>query len=53
MSNILAEIDVHESNAECLLAAACLLQLADVVEACSNFMSQQLHPTNCLGITIV
>lgn len=33
-----------------LLPAAGLLQLQDVKKACCEFLSSQLHPTNCLGI---
>lgn len=33
-----------------LLPAAGLLQLSDVKKACCEFLSSQLHPTNCLGI---
>uniref|UniRef100_A0A8D2PWF2 Kelch like family member 4 n=1 Tax=Zosterops lateralis melanops TaxID=1220523 RepID=A0A8D2PWF2_ZOSLA len=35
---------------ESLLAAACLLQLSQVIEVCCNFLMKQLHPSNCLGI---
>ena len=34
------------------MATACLLQLPEVVEACSNFLIRQLHPSNCLGIRL-
>lgn len=37
---------------ECLMATACLLQLPEVVEACSTFLIRQLHPSNCLGIRL-
>lgn len=33
-----------------LLPAANLLQLADVRDACCDFLQSQLHPSNCLGI---
>ena len=37
-------------NVEELLRGACLLQLPEVVDACGDFLTHQLHPTNCLGI---
>lgn len=33
-----------------LLPAANILQLTDVRDACCEFLSGQLHPSNCLGI---
>ncbi|XP_015199982.1 kelch-like protein 2 isoform X1 [Lepisosteus oculatus] len=45
-----AEIQVTEDNVQVLLPAAGLLQLQDVKKACCEFLSSQLHPTNCLGI---
>uniref|UniRef100_A0AAY4DJZ4 BTB domain-containing protein n=2 Tax=Denticeps clupeoides TaxID=299321 RepID=A0AAY4DJZ4_9TELE len=45
-----AEIQVTEENVQVLLPAAGLLQLSDVKKACCEFLSSQLHPTNCLGI---
>ena len=35
---------------ESILAAANMLQLHYVIEAASNFLINQLHPSNCLGI---
>ncbi|KRT79136.1 BTB And C-terminal Kelch domain containing protein [Oryctes borbonicus] len=45
-------IEIREDNVEILLATACLMQLRNVVEACSRFLAQQLHPSNCLGIAV-
>uniref|UniRef100_A0A0A9YYK4 Kelch-like protein diablo n=2 Tax=Lygus hesperus TaxID=30085 RepID=A0A0A9YYK4_LYGHE len=45
-----AEVHVTEDNVQVLLPAANLLQLADVRDACCDFLQSQLHPTNCLGI---
>ncbi|XP_073083791.1 kelch-like protein 4 [Manis javanica] len=39
-----------EDTTENLLDAACLLQLTQVIEVCSNFLIKQLHPSNCIGI---
>ena len=35
---------------QALLPAAGLLQLSEVKKACCDFLSSQLHPSNCLGI---
>merc|ERR1712223_2016713 len=45
-----SEVDVTEENVQSLLPAANLMQLSDVKEACCEFLLNQLHPTNCLGI---
>ena len=45
-----SNIDIHEDNVQPLLKAASILQLPEVSGACSDFLSQQLHPSNCLGI---
>ena len=45
-----SKIDIHEGNVQSLLKAASILQLSEVTDACSVFLSQQLHPSNCLGI---
>uniref|UniRef100_A0A915JW25 BTB domain-containing protein n=1 Tax=Romanomermis culicivorax TaxID=13658 RepID=A0A915JW25_ROMCU len=44
------EISLTESSVENLLSGACLLQLSEVVDACSEYLLSQLHPSNCLGI---
>ena len=43
-------IEVGEENVQSLLPAANLLQLSEVREACCDFLKDQLHPSNCLGI---
>ena len=43
-------IEVGEENVQNLLPAANLLQLTEVRDACCDFLKDQLHPTNCLGI---
>uniref|UniRef100_A0A8C8YWL1 Kelch like family member 4 n=1 Tax=Prolemur simus TaxID=1328070 RepID=A0A8C8YWL1_PROSS len=43
-------LQLKEDTIENLLAAACLLQLTQVIDVCSNFLIKQLHPSNCLGI---
>jgi kelch-like protein 1/4/5 len=43
-------VELEEDTVECLMATACLLQLPEIVEACSSFLIRQLHPSNCLGI---
>uniref|UniRef100_A0A1X7V0R6 BACK domain-containing protein n=1 Tax=Amphimedon queenslandica TaxID=400682 RepID=A0A1X7V0R6_AMPQE len=42
-------IEVSEDNVQSLLPPANLLQLSEVRDAC-DFLKDQLHPTNCLGI---
>lgn len=44
------KIEITSSNAQEMLAAACLFQYPAIVEACVEFLIQQLHPSNCLGI---
>lgn len=41
---------MEEGNVQTLLPAACLLQLAEIQEACCEFLKRQLDPSNCLGI---
>lgn len=45
-------IEIREDNVETLLSTACLMQLHEVVKACSRFLAHQLHPSNCLGIAV-
>lgn len=42
---------VTQENVQVLLPAANMLQLNRVKEICCHFLSQQLHPSNCLGIS--
>ena len=44
-----AQIKIEESNVQQLLPAACLLQMTEIQQYCCEFLSKQLHPTNCLG----
>lgn len=41
---------VTQENVQLLLPAANMLQLSRVKEICCQFLSQQLHSSNCLGI---
>jgi len=43
-------ITIEEDNVQQLLPAACLLQMSQVQQYCCEFLSKQLHPSNCLGI---
>lgn len=47
---IVGVLELKEETIESLLAAACLLQLPQVIQVCCNFLMKQLHPSNCLGI---
>ncbi|XP_063721006.1 kelch-like protein diablo isoform X2 [Symsagittifera roscoffensis] len=43
-------IVVERTNVQVLLPAACHLRIEEVLDACGEFLQQQLDPTNCLGI---
>ena len=45
-----SSVSINEKNVQPLLKAAAILQLSEIVEASCNFLSAQLHPSNCLGI---
>lgn len=45
------KIRVNETNVQALLKAAAILQVTKVVNMCSDFLQQQIHPSNCLGIS--
>jgi hypothetical protein len=44
-------INFNTSNVESLLKTAHLLQFNNIVKGCCVFMTSQLHPSNCLGIS--
>ncbi|XP_050041918.1 actin-binding protein IPP-like [Dermacentor andersoni] len=44
------EILITRDNCQDLLAAANMFRLADVVQACCDFLQRELHPSNCVGI---
>ncbi|XP_065191504.1 kelch-like protein 5 [Sycon ciliatum] len=44
------KLDIHSQNVQSLLKAASMLQMHDVMMACQNYMCEQLHSSNCLGI---
>ena len=45
-----ASLEITETNVQNLLAAASLLQLTPVIEACCSFLKVRLEPENCIGI---
>lgn len=45
------KIVISEDNVESILFTACLFHLTSVVQACSNCLTRQLDPTNCIGFT--
>ena len=45
-----SKITIDEKSVQTVLPAACLLQLYEVQEYCSEFLRSQLDPSNCLGI---
>ncbi|XP_033104247.1 kelch-like protein 24 [Anneissia japonica] len=44
------EVTVTDTNAQALLEAACHLQYNKVIDACCDFLIENLDPSNCLGI---
>ena len=46
-----SRINVHEGNVQSVLKAASILQLSEIIGVCCSFLSGQLHPSNCLGIS--
>ena len=45
-----SKVDINEENVQAITEAAAILQLPQIVEACSSVMTQLLTPGNCLGI---
>ena len=45
-----SKITIDEKTVQTLLPAACLLQMEEVQDYCSEFLRSQLDPSNCLGI---
>ncbi|KAE9544394.1 hypothetical protein AGLY_001573 [Aphis glycines] len=48
----IGEIMITQENVQVVLAAADLLQLAYVKQACVKFLQKHLDPSNCLGIKV-
>lgn len=46
----IGKLEITEENVEKMMSAANMLQLHAVVDAACNFLIEQLHPSNCLGI---
>ncbi|GFR75522.1 kelch-like protein 21 [Elysia marginata] len=44
------KVEINTSNAQEMLAAACLFQYPAIVTACEEFLEKQLHASNCLCI---
>lgn len=45
-------LELREDTVQTLLSTSCLLQIDAVTDACCTFLAQQLHPSNCLGISL-
>jgi kelch-like protein 20 len=45
-----SKITIDDRSVQSVLPAACLLQMQEVQDCCSEFLRSQLDPTNCLGI---
>ncbi|XP_072018923.1 kelch-like protein 20 [Amphiura filiformis] len=45
-----SEIQVTESNVQSIMSCASMLQMTSIINACAEFLSSRLHPTNCIGI---
>ena len=44
------KIQVDERNVQAVMKAAAILQIPRVVKTCSDYLLQQIHASNCLGI---
>ena len=47
---VVGSLSIQAENIEDILTAACILQLSEVIDACSKFLVDHLHPSNCLGM---
>ncbi|EDO42701.1 predicted protein [Nematostella vectensis] len=45
-----SSIEIFDDNVEEVLNAACAFQIPEIINVCSEFLKEQLHPSNCLGI---
>ena len=45
-----SSVSITDDNVESLLKAASVFQLIEIVNVCCEFLKEQLHPSNCLGI---
>lgn len=45
-----SSIDINESNVDDILSASDLFQMKEITNVCCQFLKEQLHPSNCLGI---
>ena len=48
-----SSIDVNENNVDDLLSASDLFQMKEITNVCCQFLKEQLHPSNCLGIAAI
>lgn len=45
-----SSLDVNETNVDDILSASDLFQMKEIKNVCCQFLKEQLHPSNCLGI---
>lgn len=50
MHRILGNICLSGATVQEILSAADMVGLPDVVESCTDFLKNELHPTNAIGI---
>lgn len=48
-----SSLDVNENNVDDLLGASDLFQMKEITNVCCQFLKEQLHPSNCLGIAAI